>query len=68
MAPASNEERLGVLEAGLVEVRADVHEIRKDIASIRSDLAGRPSWPVSALITILSSACVGLLVALTNNL
>jgi hypothetical protein len=68
MSPATNEERIGVLEASLVDVRSDVHDIRKDIGMIRDKLAGRPSWSVSVVITILSSSSVGLLVALANNL
>jgi hypothetical protein len=67
MSPATNEERLGVLEAGLTDVRTDVHEIRKDIGAIRDKLAGRPSWAVSVIITVLSATCSGLVVALANN-
>lgn len=77
--PASTEERVGVVEAGISEVRSDVTdlrkevrydmgEIRKDVAAIRDSLAGRPSWAVSMIITILASSCVGLLVALANEL
>jgi hypothetical protein len=53
----SPEERLGVLEHGLADVRTDVTDIRKDIHELRNELAGRPTWIVTVVITILFGTC-----------
>lgn len=50
MAPTTPEERIGVLEAGQSELRADVHEIKRDIRDMRTELAGRPTWFVLIVI------------------
>lgn len=39
----------------------------EDIKEIKDDLLRRPSWSISAIITILSSATVGLLVAFMSK-
>lgn len=54
MAPI--EERVATLEAGVVELRADVHQIGTDVRSVRDQLAGRPSWTVTTIITLLFGA------------
>jgi hypothetical protein len=56
----TNEERLGVLEHGLQDVRTDVTDIRKDIHELRNDLTGRPSWAVCIIITMLFGTCTSL--------
>ena len=38
---------MGVLEAGLAEVRRDIHDIKTDTRELRDTLAGRPSWMVA---------------------
>ena len=45
----------------------NIREIFEDIKEIKDDLLRRPSWAISALITILSSATVGLLVAFVSK-
>lgn len=69
MTPAPMEvgERLATLESGMSEVKKDIHEIRVDFANMRDNLSKRPSWAVSTIITALSSACAGLLVALAQQ-
>jgi hypothetical protein len=52
--PITNEERIGVVETELKEVRADVHQIQQDIRELRNDLADRPSWGVAKVIAGLS--------------
>jgi uncharacterized membrane protein YjjP (DUF1212 family) len=37
-------------------------EIKQELKEINKKLNGRPSWPVSIIITLLSSAFVGVLV------
>ena len=57
---ATPEERLGVLEAGLAEVRRDIHDIKTDTRELRDTLAGRPSWMVATVITLLFGTCTTL--------
>jgi len=64
---ATAEERIGVLEAGQTELRADIHKIGENVDEIRRELAGRPSWAVATIITLLSSTCCGLIVALATS-
>lgn len=52
--PITNEERIGIVETELKEVRADVHQIQNDIRELRNDLADRPSWGVAKVIAALS--------------
>jgi len=49
-------------EQRIVALERDVSEMKSDIKEIKDRLLGRPTWIVTVLITILSSACVGLLV------
>ena len=73
------EERVGILEAGYEEHTQDIRrlDIKVDAAHGRLEgkldhvmdtMSGRPSWPVSHAITALASTCVGLLMALVNNM
>ena len=41
-------------------------EIQQQLKEINDKLNGRPSWPVSIVITVLSSLCVGLLTYLVR--
>jgi len=52
---ARNEQRIKGLEARILKVE-------EAIIDIRDRLLGRPTWIVMTIITILSSACVGLIV------
>lgn len=54
--PATVEERLATTEAAVIELRADVHQIGADVRSMRDLLAGRPSWTVTTIITLLFGA------------
>ena len=72
--PDTNDARISVLEAELRAVKVDISEIRVDakearaeIHEMRTDLARRPTWAVATVIGVLSSSCVGLLVALATN-
>jgi hypothetical protein len=46
------------LEQQMRSVAADVSEIKRDVKT----LAGRPSWAVTAIISLLSTAVVALLI------
>ena len=48
-----NERRIALLEKAIIE--------------IRDRLLGRPSWMVTVVVTVLSSAVIGLLVALASR-
>jgi len=65
--PVTVEERVGVLEAGQIDIRGDVKSIQHDIREIHNTLAGRPSWAVATIIAVLSSTCCGLIVALATS-
>lgn len=65
--PPTEVERLATAEAAIGELREDVRGIKHDIREMRNDLAGRPSWAVSVIITILSSTVCGLAVALVTQ-
>ena len=49
-------------EQRIIALERDVSEMKSDIKEIKDRLLGRPTWIVTVLITLLSSACVGLLV------
>jgi hypothetical protein len=63
---ATTDERVATLEAGQNELRSDIHEITRDIRSIRDQLAGRPTWAVTTIITLLTGACAALTTALVT--
>lgn len=56
-----------ILEARVVRVESDVQNTMRMLEEIRDQLAGRPSWSVVALITALTSACVGLFITLAGK-
>lgn len=57
---ASNEQRIIALER-------DIKEVKDNIKELKDDLVKRPSWAVTVIITVLSSATVASLVfALTT--
>lgn len=62
--PATTEERVATLEAGHAELKDDITGIMKDIRSIRDQLAGRPTWAVTMMLTLLTSTCGVLATAL----
>lgn len=51
----------------LDKIGEELKDIRKDFKSLRDDLAGRPTWFVTTIITLLGSAVVGLLVQLAKG-
>jgi len=55
------------LETGMENVTDDIREMKDDVRAIRNQYSARPSWAVSVIITILSSASVGLAVALATT-
>jgi len=61
---ASNEARITGLEDNLAAFRQDFANLRKTIEQALK----RPGWPTTVLLSILSSACVGLGVALVSVL
>lgn len=72
--PEHNEARVSVIESKIVGIEADIallrldaKETRAEIHEMRTDLARRPTWAIATVIGTLSSAVVGLLVALANN-
>jgi len=60
---ASNKARIEGLEDGMAAFRKDFSDLRKTIEVALK----RPGWLATAIIAILSSACVGLLVALAKG-
>lgn len=56
----SDGERITALEVDMRGITSDVKEIRDDVRVLRSQLAGRPTWAVTMIITLLTAACTGL--------
>ena len=52
------------LNTALIDLRK---EVRADIAEIKNKLLGRPTWGVALVITLLSSACVSMLLLLLKR-
>jgi len=50
------------LESHEEKQNSSLEKIEKRLKEIDDKLNGRPTWPVAIIITVLSSACVGLLV------
>jgi hypothetical protein len=63
----SLDERVSVLESQMNDTRSDIRAIMEELKDLANQLVGRPSWMVTIIITILSSACVGLMVALATR-
>lgn len=61
------DKQVALLEQRLTASEGDIREMFGDIKDIKDDLLRRPSWAISAIITILSSATVGLLVAFMSK-
>jgi hypothetical protein len=61
-------ERIVALEGRMTGVEDDVRAIKHDVREMRDQLAGRPSWAVVTYITLMTSATVGLLVALASKI
>jgi hypothetical protein len=55
----TDSERLAVLETKVDAIHEDLHSIWQSLR----ELAGRPSWTVAVLVTLLSSLVCGLAVA-----
>jgi hypothetical protein len=55
------ETRLIVLEQARKTSDRLIETLQQDIKEIKDKLLGRPSWPVTIIITILTAVCVGLL-------
>lgn len=51
----------------MVDTKTDVREIFRKIDQLVVDLSARPSWTVTAMLTFLTSAVVGLGVALLSG-
>lgn len=66
MTGATMEERVGVLEANQADTRKDIHEIQRDVRALRDQLAGRPTWAVCTIITLLTGAVTALTALLAS--
>ena len=60
---ASNKARIDGLEDGMSALRQDFGALRKTIEAALK----RPGWLATTIIAILSSACIGLIVALASR-
>jgi len=54
------EERIATLESENKSQNEDIKTIAGDIKEIKDKLLNRPSWSVSAIITLLTGLCIGL--------
>ncbi|MEW6048887.1 MAG: hypothetical protein AB1609_20850 [Bacillota bacterium] len=54
------DERVSDLEEWRVRQNGLLAEIQKDLRRLREDWGRRPTWAVTVLISLLSSACVGM--------
>ena len=61
------DKQVALLEQRQSTSEESIREMFEDIKEIKDDLLRRPSWAISAIITILSSATVGLLVAFMSK-
>ena len=60
--------QVAVLEARQDAYDADIREIKESLKVLRDKIGMyRPPWSVVALITVLTSACVGLLVKMVGG-
>jgi hypothetical protein len=71
---AGENERVARLEAKMEAVHQDMHDMTNTLSRVwttldelRAMLTGRPSWAVTAMLTILTSSVVGLSVALLSR-
>lgn len=61
------DKQVALMEQRLSTSEESIREMFEDIKEIKDDLLRRPSWAISAIITVLSSATVGLLVAFMSK-
>lgn len=61
------EERIVALEKSLEAVTEDIGEIKRGVEKLTDKIDGRPSWIVTTLITLLTTAC-GILATLVATL
>lgn len=54
------DERVSDLEEWRVKQNGLLAEIQKDLRRLREDWGRRPTWVVTVMISVLSSACVGM--------
>ena len=64
---SSEQERLTALETNDKNQDACIKQMAEDIKEIKDKLLLRPSWSVSAIITLLTGICVGLIVFVATN-
>ena len=65
--PLTEGERLVRVEQRIDSIESDVHEIADRTRRIEERFSSRPSWAVTVIITLLSSSCCGLIVALATS-
>lgn len=58
----SPETRISLCEKCIEDLQEKYITVSDDIKDIKDNLLKRPSWPVTVIITILSSLCVGLII------
>jgi len=58
---------IAVISQRLSSSEDNIRTLFEDIKEIKDDLLKRPSWTTLAIITVLSNATIGLLVALVNK-
>ncbi|MEW6047861.1 MAG: hypothetical protein AB1609_15515 [Bacillota bacterium] len=54
------DERVSDLEEWRVKQNGLLADIQKDLRRLREDWGRRPTWAVTVIISLLSSACVGM--------
>lgn len=54
------DERVSDLEEWRVKQNGLLAEIQKELRRLREDWGRRPTWAVTTIISLLSSACVGM--------
>lgn len=65
---ARHEERIKDLEEWRDEERAVLKELQNEMKQLREDYAGRPTWPVTIVISILSTLVGTMIVYIVTNL
>jgi len=64
-----NKEKIVALENTInTDIKPQIKGLYDTVTFIKDSLLQRPSWAVTILITVLSSACVGLFVAFIRGL
>lgn len=52
---ARHDERLDVVERSIEKQNGTLKDIRDELQKLRIDYANRPSWPVTVIVTVLST-------------